>query len=452
LDAIRWVRDVGAVLVHIDPNGGLLAVSTSAGPSIATLRRAQALAPLNPTGVAIARELLLAKVRDQISLLDALPDSAQRRPELERGLQEIETSPDIAGALAGEIRAAAAYWQAWETLPVRIAPRCAGPRHEIPDHWRTFGQRASLLSHGPRAATNPANALLNYVYTLLSAETTIACHAVGLDPGLGIFHTDRDNHPDRAALSYDIMEAGRPPVDAYVLALLTQRTLRADDFGETPQGVCRLSIHLAAELAETTNDTWRSLVAPHVEKVAHLLSADTRRPTVASPLTHASNLAAWETRKRGQTGRSKAPRLPALPASCHDCGAELPSRRHRYCMSCRRQRWEQQADRARMNAAQVLSDLRDEGRDPRHGGQAAQLRGEKNSAHQLAVRAWTGESPDPSMFTNEILPGLRRATISQIAAASGLSQHYCSLIRLGKRVPHPRHWKTLRAVADTHQR
>lgn len=121
-------------------------------------------------------------------------------------------------------------------------------------------------------------------------------------------------------------------------------------------------------------------------------------------------------------------------------------------MSCRRQRWEQQAGRARMNAAQVLSELRDEGRDPGHGGKAAMLRGEKNSAHQLAVRAWTGANPDPAVFTTEILPGLRNATISQIATASGLSNHYCSLIRLGKRVPHPRHWKTLGAVADTHQR
>jgi hypothetical protein len=30
--------------------------------------------------------------------------------------------------------------------------------------------------------------------------------------------------------------------------------------------------------------------------------------------------------------------------------------------------------------------------------------------------------------------------------ATGLSHHYCSLIRLGKKVPHPRHWETLRHV------
>jgi hypothetical protein len=102
---------------------------------------------------------------------------------------------------------------------------------------------------------------------------------------------------------------------------------------------------------------------------------------------------------------------------------------------------------ARRNAADVLASLRAEQRDPGHGGRAARLRGEKNAAHQRAVWAWTGEQPDPAAFTLEILPGLRQTTIAQLAAATGLSAHYCSLIRLGKRVPHPRHWEALRSVA-----
>jgi hypothetical protein len=47
---------------------------------------------------------------------------------------------------------------------------------------------------------------------------------------------------------------------------------------------------------------------------------------------------------------------------------------------------------------------------------------------------------DPSVFRDEILPGLRNRSINQLVAATGLSEHYCSPIRLGKRVPHPRHW------------
>jgi CRISPR-associated endonuclease Cas1 len=446
LEALRWLCDVGAALVHIDPDGGLLASSTSAGPAIPTLRRAQALAATSETGVNIARQLMREKVQGQLSLLDSLPGGEDAKPEVKRALAEIERVEDIPGVLASELRAASAYWSAWEALPVRIAPRRGSVPHTIPDHWLRFGQRASLLTGGPRAATNPYNAVLNWIYTVLSAEATIACHAVGLDPGIGIFHADRDHLPNRAALAYDVMEPVRPAVDAYVLALITQRTVRADDFGETRRGACRLSQRFAAELAGTA-ETWRVLVAPYVERVSHLLCAATVGRAPSSPLTSAARLAAWEDRKPWRKRQRRTP-LPALPATCRDCGEELPSRSHRYCADCRKRRWEGQADRARRNAAEVLSALRAEQRDPGHRGRATQLRGSKNAAHQRAVREWTGERPDPDLFTTEILPGLRELTIARLAAATGLSGHYCSLIRLGKRVPHPRHWEALRAAAS----
>jgi hypothetical protein len=55
---------------------------------------------------------------------------------------------------------------------------------------------------------------------------------------------------------------------------------------------------------------------------------------------------------------------------------------------------------------------------------------------------------DPSVFATEILPRLRDLTATEIAGATGLSQHYCALIRRGKKTPHPRHWNTLKAVAS----
>jgi hypothetical protein len=42
---------------------------------------------------------------------------------------------------------------------------------------------------------------------------------------------------------------------------------------------------------------------------------------------------------------------------------------------------------------------------------------------------------------------LRERSIADLVAASGLSAHYCSLIRLGKRTPHPRHWEALERYA-----
>jgi hypothetical protein len=65
-----------------------------------------------------------------------------------------------------------------------------------------------VLSGSPRLAVNPANAMLNYLYTLLLAESSIAVAAMGLDPGLGYLHADNDY---RDSLSCDLMGTGQAP-------------------------------------------------------------------------------------------------------------------------------------------------------------------------------------------------------------------------------------------------
>lgn len=438
LEALSWLADVRAAVVFIDADGRLTGTSSTQGRDIPALRRAQALATANGAAVEISRDLLRAKVSGQQSLLGELPGGERARFEIARALQDIERARTLPELLTGEAQAAAAYWQAWGELPVTISVVGAGAR-SIPEHWRTFGHRRSLLSGNPRTATNPANALLNYAYALLEAETTIACRTVGLDPGLGFFHTDKR---DRDSLTLDAMEPARPAVDAYVLALLSRRTLTVRDFGETRQGACRLTTEMASRLAETI-PAWGSHVAPHVEQIAHRL----RPSDTSAPLTRNQHHASWEKRSPNRTRAQPTAGVLALPATCRDCGGELPSRRHRYCEDCRRAKWVAQAERGRQNAAQVLDTLRAEQRDPRHGGNAAKLRGEKNRSHQFAVRAWAGETPDPERFAVEILPGLREIPIPTIAAAAGISPHYASLIRLGKRVPHARHWEALRGVS-----
>jgi hypothetical protein len=83
------------------------------------------------------------------------------------------------------------------------------------------------------------------------------------------------------------------------------------------------------------------------------------------------------------------------------------------------------------------------GRSPCHS-----RTGRKNAAHQAAVRRWNGERGDPRAFTREILPGPRGVPIAELAYATGLSEHCCSLIRLGKKVQHPRHWEALQRFSS----
>ena len=351
-----------------------------------------------------------------------------------------ERATELRALLAAEAQAAAAYFQAWSRIPIPFRPAEA---RKLPEHWQTFGQRASLITGGPRLATNPAGALLNFLYSLLEAETIFACHALGLDPGLGIFHTDQR---DRASLALDVMEAARPGVDAYVLALLTQRILSPREFVETRDGACRITPRLAADLAATCT-AWREQVAPVVEWVAHTLSKhSSSRLPLRTPLTRRNRQQAWDERAPNRRRRRSRSEFAALPNTCRDCGTSLPDRRRRYCDDCRAHRFADQGASAREKAGEVLAQLRAEQRDPAHGGRAAEIRGRKNAVHQAAVRAWTGERPDPAIFMRDILPGLRRIPIPELVAATGLSEHYCSLIRLGKKVPHPRHWEALRGL------
>ena len=405
LDALRWLHDSGAAFLHVDTSGELIACSVAPSVDLAGLRRAQALAPNLPAGLEVARRVLALKVEGQGAVLDELPGgtAAEARETVKWALSEIDAADDLEALLAAESQAAAAYWQAWSALPTRFPPREAA---RLPDHWRTFGQRASLITAGPRTATNPANAILNYLYALLEAETILACYVVSLDPGLGIFHTDRR---DRASLALDLMEAARPMVDAYLLALLTQRTLSAREFVETREGACRITPRLAEQLAETCA-VWRSHVAPVVEWTANTLAkhASSLVPT-RSPLTRAHHRAALDDRLPARKPR-KPPVKPALPPMCRECGKALTDGRRPYCESCRRQRWIEQTSRSRRTVANMSGELRD--------GLAEQL----HEALSARPGGMTRTQIQQSLSRN--VPGDRiQAALDQLGAAGRARRH-----------------------------
>ena len=151
------------------------------------------------------------------------------------------------------------------------------------------------------------------------------------------------------------MEAARPAVDAYVLALLTQRTLSPREFVETRDGACRITPRLAAELADTCT-AWRDHVAPVVEWVAHTLSKhSSSRLPLRTPLTRRNWKQAWDERAPDHRRRRSRAEFVALPNTCRDCGTPLPDRRRRYCEECRTQRFAEQGPTARETAAGVLA-------------------------------------------------------------------------------------------------
>jgi CRISPR-associated protein Cas1 len=79
-----------------------------------------------------------------------------------------------------------------------------------------------------RPPTDPVNALLSFVYTLLTSECSSALQGVGLDPYVGFLHQDR---PGRQSLALDLLEEFRAPIaDRFVLTLINRRQVKLDDF------------------------------------------------------------------------------------------------------------------------------------------------------------------------------------------------------------------------------
>ncbi len=74
-----------------------------------------------------------------------------------------------------------------------------------------------------RPPRDAINALLSFLYTLLTHDCRSAAESVGLDPAVGFLHRDR---PGRPSLALDLMEELRPVLaDRLALSLVNRRQI-----------------------------------------------------------------------------------------------------------------------------------------------------------------------------------------------------------------------------------
>ena len=96
----------------------------------------------------------------------------------------------------------------------------------------------TMLGRNRRPPTDPVNALLSFLYSLLTHDCRSALAAAGLDPAVGFLHRDR---PGRPSLALDLMEEFRPVLaDRLALALLNRRQLDISDFDPRENGAVTL--------------------------------------------------------------------------------------------------------------------------------------------------------------------------------------------------------------------
>lgn len=86
-----------------------------------------------------------------------------------------------------------------------------------------------------RPPRNEVNAMLSFVYMLLTREMQSALETVGLDPAAGYLHTLR---PGRPSFALDMIEELRAPLcDRFVLSLFNKGQVKENDFDTDSEAV-----------------------------------------------------------------------------------------------------------------------------------------------------------------------------------------------------------------------
>jgi CRISPR-associated protein Cas1 len=230
IDAIKWCEAQGVAVCVLDWHGALVSVTTPQAPSDVSIRRTQFAADRLTVAKAILRQKLASQ--RQIGQLSSNTYRA--------AISEIKAARSVEEVVRIEGRMALEYWSNWR-FALKYKMR------NWPSQWTHFAYRASQISGGPRHATHPVNAILNYTYSVAAAQITRALIATGFDSTAGFLHADAQG---RHSLTYDVLELVRAEIDARILPWVASHTWKRADFPVTPEGVVRLQPSLAAFVAQ----------------------------------------------------------------------------------------------------------------------------------------------------------------------------------------------------------
>lgn len=222
----------GIGLVFCSPRGKFLARVSGENNGNVLLRREQYRVADDPLrSCTIARTMIFGKISNSsASIRRTLRDHPLRVEggELEKASRQmIELMPAVLDTadmdtLRGlEGVGAAAYFGVFD--------------HLILNRKEDF----SFCSRNRRPPLDRVNAMLSFAYSLLAHDCASALESVGLDAYVGFFHRDR---PGRMSLALDLMEELRPCMaDRFVLTLINNRMIRAEDFQVQDSGAVLLT-------------------------------------------------------------------------------------------------------------------------------------------------------------------------------------------------------------------
>jgi hypothetical protein len=149
LESLAWLRAIGVGLIHLGSDGHVLTHSVPFGYDGHPMRRAQALAVATGLDIDLARELIHRKLDGQrLNLVSLRVADLQSFDAMSEGLDHAASIDEIRLC---EAKAAAIYWNAWSTVPIRLRGR---DLTRVPVKWTRYDSRGSALTNGPRAVQN----------------------------------------------------------------------------------------------------------------------------------------------------------------------------------------------------------------------------------------------------------------------------------------------------------
>jgi CRISPR-associated protein Cas1 len=221
----------GVSLAFMNENGRFLARVQGPVSGNVLLRREQYRRSDDPDGAAgLARSVVIAKI-------------ANCRTVLLRAAREKPKS-DGAGALAGAVLRLGRIVEDVQKARTLDSIRghegdAARVYFEVFDHLITESKDAFYFrGRSRRPPLDNVNALLSFVYTLLTHDVAAALEGVGLDPAAGYLHRDR---PGRPSLALDIVEELRPVIaDRLVMSLINRKQIGGAGFRTTESGAVEM--------------------------------------------------------------------------------------------------------------------------------------------------------------------------------------------------------------------
>ncbi|MEK6299905.1 MAG: CRISPR-associated endonuclease Cas1 [Acidobacteriota bacterium] len=214
--ALRELVSRDVTILHLSYGGWLSAVTTPPPHKNIELRRRQfQAAGEENTCLYLARALVSGKIRNSRTLLRRngreLTDNVIHR--LAEWRHRAEKAASLEQLLGLEGMAARDYFSNF-TRMLKVSD----------DAVATF----DFTSRNRRPPRDPVNALLSFLYSMLTKDMVVTLVGAGFDPYLGFFHQPRYGRP---ALALDLMEEFRPLVaDSVVIGLINNGEIRPSDF------------------------------------------------------------------------------------------------------------------------------------------------------------------------------------------------------------------------------